>query len=223
MGKAATTKQEIKEIKRLRTIGYSIPEIVKVVGRGKSTVFRYVQNVDVLPEFILVLKSKQGGSITRSKNDWNDAKKKAEMLISGITQREKLIALSCLYWGEGNKKEFNFINSNPFMVRVFVECLSIVGIEKNTLKFSIRIYEDISKNKVLSFWSNVLEIPKSQIGSIDVLKGKKKGKLPNGMCRVRATKGGKSLKLVRSMIDLLKSEIIPAAVVQWIEQDTPNV
>lgn len=41
------------------------------------------------------------------------------------------------------------------------------------------------------------------------------------MCRVRVAKGGSYFKLIMSMIDLIKSDF-NAAVVQWIEQRSPN-
>lgn len=67
-----------------------------------------------------------------------------------------------------------------------------------------------------------MEIPLHQISNINILKGKKEGKLKFGMCRIGVKKGGKYFKLIISMINLLKSNY-KAAIVQWIEQDTPNV
>jgi hypothetical protein len=53
-----------------------------------------------------------------------------------------------------------------------------------------------------------LNLPVSQIRSVNILKGKKVGKLEYGMCRVRVTKGERHFKLIMSMIDLIKSHLL---------------
>ena len=108
------------------------------------------------------------------------------------------------------------------MVRVFVDCLRVLGVKTEEIKFSIRVFDDISVNRAKHFWSQILEIPKTNVSYVNILPGKKEGKLKYGMCRVRVIKGGNYLKLVSSMIDLLKSEMIPAAVVQRIERGFPK-
>ena len=108
------------------------------------------------------------------------------------------------------------------MVRIFIDCLSLLGIKKQDIKFGIKVFSDISVDESKKFWSQVLGISKSSISYVNILEGKKKGKLKYGMCRVRIVKGGPYLKLITSMIDLLKSEMIPAAVVQRIGRGFPK-
>lgn len=204
MGKNPTPEKDIAIMRGLRSRGQSLPEISKVVGKGKSTVYRYIKDVKVSPEFESILRSKQGGSVARSKQQWEEAKKNAKKLIPTVTKKDKLVALSCLYWSEGNKTDLNFINSDPEMIKAFVRYLGVIGVNKNNLKITLRVYSDVSKSNAVQFWSKLLEIPQSQISNINVLFGKKEGKLKHGMCRVRVRKGGKSFKLIMSMIDLLK-------------------
>lgn len=110
--------------------------------------------------------------------------------------------MSALYWGEGNKKDFNLINSDPDLIKVFVKGLKdLFGIPANKLKISIRIYEDLDKIKCLNFWSGITKVPVHKFVSVNVLKGKKKGKLNNGMCRVRVEKGGNLLKYMLAIRD----------------------
>lgn len=54
-----------------------------------------------------------------------------------------------------------------------------------------------------------------------ILKGKKKGKLEYGMCRIRVTKGGYLLKLLHALEDIIKNNSAP--VVQRTEQNPPKV
>jgi hypothetical protein len=60
-------------------------------------------------------------------------------------------------------------------------------------------------------------LPKDFIKNINVIKGKKIGKLKYGMCRLRVKKVGRYFKLIISMIDLIKSGVQNVLVVQWIE------
>jgi hypothetical protein len=118
-----------------------------------------------------------------------------------------MLILACLYWGEGNKTELNLINSDPNLIRVFVNCLKRLGVKDEDLLVSARIYEDLNPEKVKLFWAKTLRIHKDLIRSINVLNGKKLGKLKYGMCRVRVRKGARYFKIIMSVIDLIKSRL----------------
>lgn len=170
-------------------------------------IWKYVQDVKILPEYQDAWKIKKGGSKVRAEHNWNEARLKASSFVSKIGLKEKMLILSCLYWGEGNKTELNLINSDPSMIRVVISCLKDLGVKDEELKISLRLFEDIDKQKAILFWSNSLKLSPSLIQKIDVIKGKKIGKLQYGMCRLRVTKGGQYFKLLMSMIDLIKSGV----------------
>ncbi|MBU6431339.1 hypothetical protein KGQ29_03120 [Patescibacteria group bacterium] len=110
--------------------------------------------------------------------------------------------MSALYWSEGNKKDFNLINSDPDLIKVFVKGLrGLFGVSPDRFRISIRIYEDLDKVKCLNFWSRITKVPVQKFVSVNVLKGKKKGKLDNGMCRVRVEKAGSLLKYMLAIRD----------------------
>ncbi len=222
MPKAQIKDSVIKRIVNLRKTGHSLPEIQKIVGRGGSTVFKYIQGVSVLPEYKQILKSKQGGSIAKSNRDWLEAHQNSKNLLDSITTKDRLVVLACLYWGEGDKRDLSLNNSDPALIKVFVECLKCIGVKKEDLRITLRLYEDINENQARVYWAKIVGISEKKILGINFLPGKKRGKLKYGMCRVRVTKGGPYFKLIMSMIDLIKSDF-NAAVVQRIEQDTPNV
>jgi hypothetical protein len=103
--------------------------------------------------------------------------------------------MTALYWGEGGKRDFNFTNSDPVMIKIFVNWLEkILKINSNDLRVSIRIYEDLDKEKSLNYWSKIIGIPVNKFASVNILKGKKLGKLEYGLCRIRIKKGGSMLK-----------------------------
>ncbi|MEK7588803.1 MAG: hypothetical protein AAB438_03210 [Patescibacteria group bacterium] len=202
-----TSKETIQKIKKLRSYGHSIVEIANKVHKSKSIISKYIQEVKILPKYRKVLIQKQGGSKTRSQINWNNAKIKAKKLIGSISSREKMIIIASLYWGEGTKKELNVINSDPSMLRVFVSGFRDMGIKDSDMKATIRIYSDINKHEAIKFWSKAIDLPSTCFKNINLLEGKKKGKLPYGMCRLRVKKGDRYFKLIISMINLIKLSI----------------
>jgi hypothetical protein len=85
----------------------------------------------------------------------------------------------------------------------------MLGVKNREFKISLRLYEDINKEKATNYWAKNLNFKNSDIKSINVIKGKKAGKLEYGMCRVRVEKGQQYFKLIMSMIDLIKSNFLP--------------
>ena len=210
MPKVRISEKEIKQITNLRRTGHSLPEIQRIVKRGNSTVFKYIQGVSVLPKYQQILKDKQGGSKEKSRKDWENASRKAKDIFGGIDAKTRLVILTCLYWGEGNKTELNLNNSDPALIKAFVKCLLDIGVKKSDLRITLRLFEDIDKSEAKKFWANLLDIKTTEILGINTIHGKKVGKLKYGMCRVRVTKGGQYFKLIMSMIDLIKSNFMPS-------------
>jgi len=208
MPKPSLTPLEIRKIIELRQTGHSLPEIKKESGRGYGTVFRYIKGVAILPEYQELWRVKRGGSKFKAFKEREQAKIKARSLLSSISERDKLLVLAGLYWGEGTKSALNFINSDPTMVRVFVECLRTLQIKNDQLRVGIRFFEDMNKKETVTFWADTLKIPKEKITSFEIIKGKEKGKLKYGMCRVRVTKSKDYFKLIMAMIEFIKSEMI---------------
>lgn len=202
--------EKINQLKQLREKGYSIQELTRLLLMPKTTVWHHVQGVKIRPQYIKILKSKQGGSKTKSLNEWQKARAQALELLSNLTKREKLLIAVALYWGEGSKGDFSLSNTDPKLIKAFIHCLQHFGINKDDLSVNIRIFEDIDKEKAIRFWSGVTGLSRKQIKYVDVLHGKKKGKLMYGMCRLRVIKGGFWLKLIQAMKDVITQQITPS-------------
>ena len=200
-------KKDIDKIIQLRRYGYSLSEIRKAVGKGNATVSKYVQGVEILPKYYNIWKIKQGGSKLRAEQEWLRANKTAGQIVNSLNKKERLLIAACLYWGEGSKKELNLINTDPELIKVFIECLKELGITKDKLRITIRIYEDINEEKAVAYWSKITGIHKSKILNINIVKGGKSGKLKYGMCRVRVVKSAPYFKLIKSIINLVKVNI----------------
>lgn len=205
MGKEPISQEIVRKMRILREQGYSLPEIKRVTGGANATIMRYVRDVLILPEFRDAWRAKQGGSKQRAFVQWNNARRSAsERFPVEESDYTKILILACLYWGEGTKQEFNISNSDPALIAVFVECLKVLGVKKEDLRVNVRTYEDIDIEQCKSFWAKVVGIPENQILSVNVLKGKKLGKLKYGMCRVRVRKGAPYFKFVMSYIEEIK-------------------
>ena len=190
----------IKEIQSLRRKGWSFNEIRKKTLLGSGSVYFSASKVKILPRYENIWKSKQGGSILRKRKAEEEAADKAKRAVGSLSDKERLVFLSALYWGEGGKGDFNITNTDPELVRVFVKGLKdVFGIKTDDFRVSIRTYEDLDKDKCLDFWSKITGVSKDKFVNVNVLKGKKEGKLPYGMCRLRIRKGGNMLKYLTAL------------------------
>lgn len=204
------SKLVVNKIKNLRKKGRSIPEISHLLNLPKSTVSRYVDGVEILPQYYSRWLERRNASKIISARQWEQASKKSQRLIDGLTAKELLLIGASLYWGEGNKKDFSFSNTDSEMIRIFVHILrNIFHVNPEDIVISIRIYEDLDAAPCLRHWSKVTGISLGAKTSINVLIGKKVGKLKYGMCRVRIRKGGVLLKNIFSVIQRIQQIISP--------------
>lgn len=207
-----TDKSSIDNIIFLRKHGYSLPEISQKTNIPKTTVYRFIKDVKILPEYLVTWAAKRGGSKRRKKLKVEQANFDGKQLVGRLTDKEKLLLFSALYWGEGSKKDFSLSNTDPELIRVFIGILrEVFKISNDKLRVSIRIYEDLNRNKCISYWSKILDIPEKEFGNVNVLNGRKKGKLKFGMCRIRLSKGGDLLKRINGINLAVKSYFAPIA------------
>lgn len=209
MGKKPIAKSKIRQIVYLRKRGRSLPEIRRLTGCGNSTAFKYIKGVEILPKFKEFWSNKRRTSTFRFLQQQQKAREQAGKLIRMLGKRERIIVATCLYWAEGAKRDFSLTNTDPVLIKTFINCLAELGIEREMLSINLRIFEDLDRKEACSFWSKVTGVPRRKIMYIDVRKGKKKGKLPYGMCRVRVIKGGYFLKLLNALREVIVDNISP--------------
>ena len=162
---------------------------------------KLLSKTDISAQYKSIWLSKRGGSknsaLLRRKYIDEDVKR-SYIDKQVFTEREKLFILVSLYWGEGAKRDLSFANSDPRMVRIFVNLLTDVFVlPKERITASIRIFEDMDSEKCKRYWGDLLFIP---ISAIYVLKGKKQGKLSYGMCRIRLQRGTNILNTIKAHI-----------------------
>lgn len=194
------TPKTINKIKKLRSQGWSLPELVKKLEIGYGTAWRHIQGVEILPEYKSVWLYKKKSSLKRKLEAEKEANDRAIKTIKNLSKKEKELVLACLYWGEGGKTDFNLTNTDPNLIRIFIKGLQeLYNIPLSKIKVNLRLYEDLDKESCVNYWSTFVGIPKKNILNINILPGKKAGRLKYGMCRVRIEKGGNMLKYLSAL------------------------
>lgn len=200
------------QIRLLRQKGHSLPEISRALGVSRTSVLRHIKGVEILPEHLSEWAGKRGGSrrirLRKEALAFNEGKE----LVGKLSLKEKLLIVSALYWAEGTKGDFSLSNTDPKLIKVFVECMrELFHLKNDQIFINVRIYEDLDKDKCLSYWSSVVRVPKEHLRGVNVLAGKKRGKLEYGMCRVRIAKGGDILKKIKGIYAAVFNQFVPIA------------
>jgi ATP phosphoribosyltransferase len=188
---------KIEQLVEHRKKGFSVPELSRMFALPKSTVLRYVKNVEILPEYYQRWLNRRNASQIISERQQVLAKNKASWLVGQINDQSLALIAAALYWAEGAKKDFSLTNSDPEMIRVFVLILKkVFKIKDEEIKISIRLYDDLIIEDAIKFWSGIVGVDLHNNVSINILNGEKKGKLKFGMCRVRVKKAGLLFKTI---------------------------
>jgi hypothetical protein len=199
--------EKIKTLKRLRKRGYSINELVEKLAIPKTTIWHHIHNISVLPKYAPLLHSKRGGSSKRKEKNIEIARGKAVELLKN-ENRESLIALAMLYWGEGSKNSCDFINSNGKIIQLYLKIIrNILKIPNPSIKATMRIFTGMDREECLNYWSRITKISKKEF-IIRFNDGGTKGKTRYGMCRITIKKGDSALKLFHALIDQVFLELM---------------
>ncbi len=199
------TSQDIKDrIISLRKRGYSYSDLTKEFRIGKATLSSLLKGVVLNKEALEVLDRKRYKNKYSSLNDWKNAKDWAKLKIGKINQRDRLFILSMLYWGEGTKSELNIINGDPFLLKIFLDCIRSIGVKEDEIIVSLRVFSKNIQNEMIESWSEILSIDKERITRFEYVNGGKSDRLPLGMCRIRIKKGALYFKKIMSIICYVK-------------------
>ncbi|MBI4948470.1 hypothetical protein HY844_02890 [Candidatus Berkelbacteria bacterium] len=107
-------------------------------------------------------------------------------------QNELFIAGLFIYLGEGSKKSFGVVdlaNSDPQVISIFLRMLrEIYQINEEKLRVYLYTHENRDVGKIISYWSKLLDIPKSQFTKPYIKSGltsNHNDKMKNGLVHIR--------------------------------------
>jgi hypothetical protein len=163
----------------LRKRAFSIRDIANKLDVSKSSVSLWCRNVVLSQKQLkkikdnFIIKSAPGRLVgaMMNKNKKIDAMSKHRddgiKTVGKLSDREILLVGTALYWAEGAKtmSRFLFVNSNPDMILVMMRFLQkVLKVPKNEITVGVQI-NSIHRyriDKVLLFWSKLLDLPNSQ-------------------------------------------------------------
>ena len=167
----AHTELKTKAI-TMRLSGMSYSQIKEVVPVSKSTLSVWLENYPLSQERIRELRDLSPKRIEsyratmKKKRDVRIALqgRRVQKDLKKFNKRELLVAGFFLFWGEGSKarrSEVSLANTDPAMIKFFLEWLTLLGANKDKVRFTIHLYEDMNMQNELKFWSKMLGYPLS--------------------------------------------------------------
>lgn len=168
----ARTLDKQKAIK-LRLKGKSYSEIKSVLGISKGTLSGWLANYPLSSEKIKELRDNNPRRIEHFRETMRKKREgrvdlvyqKVQKDFKKITEREKYIAGFFLYWAEGGKTGKSSValtNTNPAMLKFFIEWLQMFDVPKDKMKVHLHLYSDMDIPEAVNYWSQQLGFSKKQ-------------------------------------------------------------
>ena len=165
-------KDEVRaRARELRSQGLDYEEIVAALGVSKSSVSLWVRDMPRPPRLSYEETRKRAAEGVRrywaAERPAREARREAVRAaaaaeIGVMSPREILIAGSVAYWCEGAKSKpyrlaerVVFINSDPDLIKFFLQFLSTAGVESTQLGFRVQIHDSADIVAAERFWLGV--------------------------------------------------------------------
>lgn len=162
-----------EKARTLRKEGKSYSEIKQILAIGKGTLSVWLRDMPLSKKQIRELRDvnpRRIESFRETMRQKREARllavyKKSKLDIKDLSRRELFLAGLYLYWGEGSKSSKGVVsvaNTDPAMIKAFLDWLNYMCIPRSKLKVRLHLYEDMDEKKETVFWSKELNIPASQ-------------------------------------------------------------
>lgn len=199
----------------LRTDGKSVPEIAQELGMAKSTVWLITKDI---PWTLTEDRAESRAAAARA--GWRERKAQTAVereqithdIVSAfgeLTDRELLIAGAVAYWAEGAKskpwnpaEDLSFINSDPDMIRLYLQWLSVLGVDPERLRYRLSIHESADLAEATAYWAEVVGVPAERFAKATLKKHNPKTVRKNinegyrGCLVVRVSKGAPEYRIM---------------------------
>lgn len=219
------------EAENLRKNGASLKQIMEKLGISKSTASFWCRDIILSEEQKKLLKQRlvEGGHSGRIIGAEANHRKKvlsiklaaneATSIIKDVTTRDILIAGIALYWAEGSKASstsgFILVNSDPIMIKFMYNWLiNIMKVPKTDIYGQVSINEihKPREEQILNFWSNLLDLPRSQFNKTFFMKVLQKKVYSNheeyyGVFRIGVRRSSYLKYKTLALIGLLKADV----------------
>lgn len=117
---------------------------------------------------------------------YDQAQKEAVCEFQKLKNNPLFTAGVMLYWGEGDKvtrHRVRLTNTEPRMIRVFLDFLILCGVPKNRMKAQLLLYPDLLGQHLEKSWSEQIDLPVEGFMRATVIQGRHPSKrLGSGVC-----------------------------------------
>ncbi|KJK38393.1 hypothetical protein UK15_17125 [Streptomyces variegatus] len=173
--KRPNAKDDLREKAReLRLQGWTYDQIQVELGCSKSSISLWVRD---LPKPERKRTSEEASAIARRgweatmrlrDEERRRTKDAAKQAVGALSPRELLLLGVGLYWAEGSKdKPYDrresvcFVNSDPGMIRVFLAWLDLLGVERESIRFTVMIHETADIPGAEQYWAELVGADRS--------------------------------------------------------------
>jgi hypothetical protein len=225
MAKGIKRTVDIQAARKMRSKGFTLPEIAEALKASKSSVHGWVKEVEISAagKKRLARMDKAWRERTNPVRNkaWVDARKECrdQWRQEGREQAMKNDphhAFACaLYWGEGakDKNDLRMCNSDISVLNTFVVFLKkYFGVSNDDLIIKLIAYTDcLPRDQVETYWENGLNIPGATFGphEFDTRKYITRGairlrsrRLKYGTCYLRVKKGTRILQHIYGALEI---------------------
>ena len=179
---AWTTRPTAKDDLRARAVGlreegWSVNDIALELGVARSTAWLWVRHLPLDRDSERArLKRAKGKQLTEGRWAAHRVARdehKAALVSAGaaeageLTDREALLVGAAIYWCEGAKEKpwrphnisMIFTNSDPGLIKLFLEFLAVVGIPPDKPTYRLSIHESADVEAAQAWWQARLSLP----------------------------------------------------------------
>jgi hypothetical protein len=160
------------ECRRLRRAGLTYGEIAAKTGASKGSISPWVRDVAIQPDqracHLDAARRRSGkarGMVLARRAEERRAAQRSEAAtaIGHVSERELFLIGVGLYWAEGSKdKPWNhygrvdFANSDPGLVRIYLQWLHLIGVDPADIGFTLMIHESADVPAAERWWQRQL-------------------------------------------------------------------
>jgi transposase-like protein len=184
-----------------RRDGASINEIARRTGAAKSSISRWVRDIELTDEQRETLRIAAYNGHVKGRTMHARLRREARMMAQEdgrmrAQQGDRFFMAGCmLYWAEGSKdrNHVEFTNSDPEMVRFFVRFLKTYwNLRHEDIRIACNLFADHvdQQRDIEQYWLDVAALPSESLRTSTVnvyskySKKKRQNRLPYGTCRV---------------------------------------
>lgn len=146
-----------------------------MIGISKSTLSDWLRKYPLTPQQLQSLnKQNQDQRIEKYRQTMHSKREvklrkyyyEQKRLLLPLSKRELLIAGVFLYWGEGSKtlrNQLTVANTDPALIQfALLWMVKGLGVSKEKIHVLVHLYKDMDIEGSLQYWSETLNIPRSQ-------------------------------------------------------------